>query len=74
MLSCLLLLQVPDLGHNFCTQADGDNISFRSTIFGCLKVSFFSYLVKFSVYDNFTIRVGSEGNPSCIVKLEICLA
>lgn len=32
---------VPDLGHNFYTQADGDNISFSLTIFFCVKYVLF---------------------------------
>lgn len=30
---CVCFLLVPDLGHNFYTEADGDNISFWFTIF-----------------------------------------
>ena len=30
---CVCALLVPDLGHNFYAQADGDNISFWFTIF-----------------------------------------
>jgi hypothetical protein len=41
-------LQVPDLGYNFCTQADGDNINFWFTIF-CVKDSYCGIWCKFSI-------------------------